>query len=456
MLSNNSWISKLAIIVFLISIFAVNWQQDRTEFTFIFFFYSLAFFSYLIILKDKSISFKKILIVALIAQAVSIIFPPNLSIDYYRFLWDGELAWLKINPFDYKPNELNQQSFMKTEYYQELYAGLSDLSKRNYTCYPTINQAYFVAATALSSSVTINTIVLKVLILITELIGGFYLIKLLDVFKLKSNRIWILFLNPLWIIECTGNTHFEGVMLSFLFIALYFIFSNKLKVAGLFFAVAVQIKITPLILLPFFYRFLGFGKATILYVTTITIASLVGFIHLDSNNVYNFIESLTLYFKTFEFNSFILHEYLKYGRMKYGWGMLSKFGPELARHSIAIISILALYGQITDWRKLFKRMTIGFFVYLMLSSTLHPWYILPLLSISIFTNFSFAIIWSFTVFTSYFYYTIGDSSAIFVRSLIYLEYAVVLIFFVYEVIKNKPLLSCIDLKNYLVQTDEVA
>ena len=94
------------------------------------------------------------LLIVVVAHIISIVFPPNLSIDYYRFLWDGELAWININPFDYKPSELIRQPFMMDNvYYQEIYGGLSTLSQNNYTCYPTINQGYFVLATAFSSSV---------------------------------------------------------------------------------------------------------------------------------------------------------------------------------------------------------------------------------------------------------------------------------------------------------------
>lgn len=455
MLSNFSWVSKFAIFTFLISIFAVNWQIDRTEFSFIFTFYAFAFISYLILIRQKDVPFKTLLFIAIIAQLISLIYPPNLSIDYYRFLWDGEMAWININPFDFKPVELIHQPFInENDYYQEIYGGLSTLSQGNYSCYPTVNQFYFLVATAFSSSVIVNTIILKLLIVSTELIGGYYLIKLLKALKINRNRIWFLFLNPLWIIECTGNTHFEGVMLSFLFIALYFIFTSRIIIAGLFFALAIQIKLIPLLLLPFFYRFLGFWKSIMFYSLTISIAIAFGFIHLDASNIYNFIESLTLYFKVFEFNSLILFAYLEYGRTQYDWGMLWKYGPQLAQISVALIVTLALYGQITDWKKLFNRMTLGFFIYLMLSSTLHPWYVLPLLALSMFTNYTFAIAWSFTIFLSYFFYTIGDSSSMLVRSFIYLEYFVVIIFFGYEIIKKKPLLPFMNLDNYTNPIEE--
>jgi alpha-1,6-mannosyltransferase len=43
--------------------------------------------------------------------------------------------------------------------------------------------------------------------------------------------------------------------------------------------------------------------------------------------------------------------------------------------------------------------------YLLLTTTLHPWYITPLLAISIFTHFRFAIVWSAMIFLTYAGYT---------------------------------------------------
>lgn len=449
--SASSYMKRLIVafspLVFLLSIFLINFENDRTEFGFIAVFYTLAFIAYLgIYAQRNSISFKQILFIAVVAQLLSMWNEPNLSIDYYRFLWDGEITLKGINPFDFTPKELVSQDFViSSQHMQEIYAGVSDLSRENYSCYPPINQFYFIVASFFSESILINTFILKLLIVLTELLGAVFLVKILDNLKIERSRMWLLYLNPLWIIECTGNTHFEGVMISFLFIAFYYLLQKRELLGGLFFAIAVQIKLVPLLILPFFLRYLGFKKAILFYCVTILLVIAFGFIQLDSNNINNFVLSLRLYFEVFEFNSFILYYYIQFGFWDVGWNMTKTYGPRLSMIALTIILGLALWGgrinpNDFDWKKLFKRITIAFFVYLILSSTLHPWYVLPLVAFSLFTNYSFPIVWSFMIFFSYVFYQYTDNTVWQVRVVSSIEYALVVGLFVWEMVKkNSPI-----------------
>jgi hypothetical protein len=299
---------------------------------------------------------------------------------------------------------------------------------------------YFIFGTAFSSSIVANTFFLKLGIVLTEAVGAIYFFKILNHLKLPTRRIWILFLNPLWIIECTGNTHFEGVMISVLFVALYFILQKRVIVGGIWMAVAVQIKIIPLLFLPFFLRYLGWWKSILFYAVTGILAVGVSFIHFDNINVYHFAESLILYFKVFEFNSFFFYNILQIGKPYYGWNPIRIFGPVISQVSLFLILIQAFWGDANNWKKLFSRITVAFFIYLLMSSTVHPWYVLPLLAISTFTNYSFPVIWSFLIFFSYFFYSIGSGDATEVRMLITVEYLIVIGVFLYEIVKKKPLI----------------
>ena len=449
-MKTKQWIVAISVFLYLISILAVNSQSDRSQFTFITGFYSIAFFSYLLLIANRSIlSFKNFLLIAIAAQILSVIYAPFLSDDYYRFIWDGEITWSGLNPFDKTPKELYSEGFTLSQaHLSNVYSGLSALSKEHYSCYPPVNQFYFILATAFTDSIVVNTIVLKLLIILTECVGAIYLVKTLKLFKIDTSRMWLLYLNPLWIIECTGNVHFEGVMVSFLFVAFYFLMQQKQMIGGIFFALAIQIKLIPLMLLPFFYRFLGFRKSMLFYLITITLVLGLGFIQLNSYNISHFTQSLRLYFEAFEFNSFVLHYYVQYGKMVHGWNLAQRYVPKLARLAIAIIMILALYGQMTDWKKLFKRMTLAFFIYLALSSNVHPWYILPLLALSIFTNYSFPLFGSFLIFFSYGFYAFNGDSII--REVLRnIEYIALLLLFIYEMLKAKSPIKFLRLDSYI-------
>ena len=443
----------LSVLLFLSSIFAVNWQSERTEFWFLAVFYSLSFISYLFIVANNSrFTFKHFVWIALGAHFISILYVPYLSNDYFRFLWDGEMTWAGINPYDFKPNELVRHEFVQSNtYLMEVYDGISSLSKKTHTCYPPINQAYFILSTAFSNSIISNTIILKISIILTQIGGAIYLRRTLRLLNIDDSRMWLIYLNPLWIIECTGNGHFEGVMLSFLFIAFYFLLKKKELIGSVFLATAIHIKLIPLMLLPFFYRFLGLRKSVLLYSLTILLVIGFGLVPLNSNNILNFKESLSLYFDVFEFNSFIVHYCIQFGIAEYGWQIAKTYGLFFSQVIIMIVLTLALYGQIPDWKTLFKRMTLAFFVYLILSNSIHPWYIIPLIGISLFTTYSFPLIWSFLIFFTYLFYYYNDGDAVPVRIMITLEYFIVFAVFIYELVKKRSIIKILSLENFMLK-----
>lgn len=458
MKTNKAWFYA-AICIYLIGLFFVNWQTDRSNFGFIASFYTLAFAGYVFILKKASAAnFKYLAIVAVSAQVISMLFEPSLSNDYFRFIWDGEMFWNGINPFDFKPNELTDHQFMQSPYMQDLYGQIAELSQRHYSCYPPVNQLYFILSTAFFNSIASNALIMRLLVFLTEVAGAIYLVKLLKHLGVDRSRIWMLYLNPLWIVECTGNLHFEAVMISLLFIALYHIVTGKILIGAIWFGLAVQIKLVPLLILPFFFRYFsresakkGFWRAALLYMVTILVVVGLGFTQLNQSNVANFLDSLRLYFSVFEFNSFLFYNYIEIGKLFVDYNPIRIIGPYLSNLALIIIVYLSLKKPIPDWKVLFERMMMGYFVYLMLSSTLHPWYALPMLSLSLFTNYSFPLLWSFLIFFSYFFYSVGDGSSLAVRALVTTEYAILIAWYIYERRKKGSGFDFLRVDHYLFQ-----
>lgn len=454
MMRGNLW--RLVLVVgFLISIFLVNWELDRTNFGFIAGFYCLGFIFYLLILREQSrFKFSHLIVVAGLAHLVSMLYEPNLSNDYYRFLWDGEMTWNRINVFDFTPLELSNREFVQTEYMQEIYAGMADLSKRNYSCYPPVNQLYFILSTGLTSSVAINVFIMKLLIVLTEVVGAIYLRKLFIHFSINPSRLWILFLNPLLIIECTGNVHFEGVMISLLCISFYHLFVRSTVISAVLFGLAVQIKLVPLLLLPFFLRFFGWKKALSFYLIAGLVIIGLGLTLIYPRNVMHFLESLALYFRVFEFNSFIFYNYIAIGKLFVEYNPIRIIGPILSGATMLTIVVYALAKKPIDWKQFYKRMMFGFLIYLSFGSTLHPWYILPLLTLSLFTNYTFPILWSFLIFFSYFFYSVGNGGSFEVRLLVTTEYIILLSYIAYEIYKKGSPFKSLRMDNYFQPRSE--
>lgn len=441
--SAQSWSTHLISLFYLIFTGVLFAWSDRADFVALMSIFGLSFITYVLLLYQKRAAFTYLVGVGLIAHCMAFFFSPHLSPDSYRFLWDGAITLLGENPFDKTPTDIiSNQKYLNEQHLQELYWKLSDLSKENYTCYPTINQFYFVAASTFSSSVPVNIFVLKSLIFITQLAGLRYLLKLLQHFKISPKKLLILALNPLWLIETVGNLHFEGVMLSFLIIGCYFLVKQRWILGAVFIAFAIHVKLLPLVLLPFLLRYLGWGRSVLVYSVVGISVALLALVYLDVDNYQNFLSSLKLYFQSFEFNSLIYHHYIEYGYTIYGFYPTNTFGTNLSRISTFLIICLAFYGGKYDFQTMATRMIFGLLIYYLFATTVHPWYIITILGLSVFTRFTFGIIWSGLIFMTYASYSEMDAESF--RILIHLEYAILLLTVLYELIWKRPLLKLVE------------
>lgn len=437
-------ITSLAYIIFSWLLLAT----PREAFNDLVFNYSILFGCYLVLIHFSDISYKYLLNVVVISQVGALFLLPELSNDVYRFLWDGAITWMGENPFNSTPAELMESTqFSDSHYLKSLYWSMSDLSKENYTCYPTVNQFYFVAANSLTENNWFNIGVLKFLIAITQGLGIIYFVKLLGALNLSKNRIFILILNPLWLAETVGNLHFEGVMLSFLIMALYFLIKKQWLLGAIFLGIAIHIKLIPLVLLPFLFRYLGWKISAFIYAMTAVIVVILGLIYFDQQNIYHFFESLTLYFKAFEFNSFLYYHYLHYGYTELGYFPTHKYGLRLSRWCFLLILMLSVYGGFHDFKTMMKRMMFGLLIYLLFATTVHPWYVLTLLGISIFTRYSFGVIWSFLIILSYAAY--GAYADETIRHFITLEYLLLFVAVGVEIVFSKPIIPALGFQDSL-------
>ena len=253
------WVSAF---FFGLSIFIQSYFIQREQFVALMLVLLLASLSFIACIRNINVSGneKKIWLIALTLHLIPFLSNPPLSNDVYRFLWDGELWNMGINPYDFKPNELIWQSkFINNPYFENLYAGMGALSQENYSCYPVLNQVYFLISTKLTDDFYFNLFTLRLLMIGSLWIGFIYLDKLLHLAKCKPKQKWLYIMNPLLIIEVSQNLHFEGVMISFILLGLYYLATQKNVVGALNLTFAIQIKLIPFVLLPFILRWLGWG-----------------------------------------------------------------------------------------------------------------------------------------------------------------------------------------------------
>jgi alpha-1,6-mannosyltransferase len=170
------------------------------------------------------------LIFAMALRSVLLLAMPHLSDDYYRFIWDGNLALCGFNPYQYTPEEILPRLLDRSpDYFLTLFNHLK--SPNYFSVYPPTNQLIFVLGSWVGGeNISLNVFFLRLVLIAFE--GG-VLVMLWKIAKLtgvNTRQILLYGLNPLVIMEITGNLHFEGVMLFFLLLGFYSFLKSKKSV----------------------------------------------------------------------------------------------------------------------------------------------------------------------------------------------------------------------------------
>lgn len=375
---------------------------------------------------------------------------PNLSQDFYRFIWDGQLLTQGFNPYLFTPdmyfNDTAISSGIAIPNAEELRNGMGALSSGHFSNYPAVNQVFFALAALLSGkSITASVIVLRIIMLAADIGILYFGRKLLIQLNMPIKRIFWYFLNPFIIIELTGNLHFEGVMLFFLVWALYLLHKGRWFWAAILVGISISVKLIPLLLLPLFYRYFvreglfskGFWKLKKFYWVVLGTVLLCFAPFLSSEFIANFAATIGLWFQDFEFNASVFYIVRWIGFETVGWDPIETAGKILPTIVLVFVLLLSFFRRNNSTQQLITAMLLAISFYFLLSTTVHPWYVATPLILSVFTKYRFPIVWSLTVMLSYSAY--GEHGFSENLWLVAIEYAVVIGYFIWEVNRNRKL-----------------
>eukprot|EP01093_Parvamoeba_rugata_P019433 TRINITY_DN873_c0_g1_i3.p1 TRINITY_DN873_c0_g1~~TRINITY_DN873_c0_g1_i3.p1 ORF type:complete len:427 (-),score=50.89 TRINITY_DN873_c0_g1_i3:23-1303(-) len=412
--------------------------------------YITLFFLAFQIIKKTGFNFKLLVGFSILFRLLFLFAIPNLSQDFYRFIWDGRMILEGFNPYLYTPDSFINNLKFPINQAQELYNGMGSLSSSHFSNYPPLNQFCFVLANLLPGKSILSSVIGLRLVIIAADLGTLYFgKKLLERLKLPSSRIFWYILNPFIIIELTGNLHFEGVMIFFFIWSLYLLLSGKWKWAAVVLACSISVKLIPLMLLPLFFGWftsntidkqnntLGFIKLITFYaiVGATTLLLFLPFFSMEFLN--NYSKTVGLWFGNFEFNASVYYLARAIGYAITGYNEIAIIGKILPLISVFIILGFTFFKKNTNLPNLITSMLLVLTLYFFLSTTVHPWYIATLIILSVFTNYKFPLVWSLVIVLSYLAYSnTNNSENLWV---IALEYSIVISVFVGEVLKQKRL-----------------
>ncbi|MEM6398443.1 MAG: polyprenol phosphomannose-dependent alpha 1,6 mannosyltransferase MptB [Bacteroidota bacterium] len=439
-------------LLMLTSLLFAGFGLDRTVWWHLVMAFGGSFLGYALILRGLETPFKKIspfsfyLSLGLVIRLALVFAFPTLSDDIYRFIWDGQLIRAGINPFAELPayylDSANQVAGLSPELYQLLN------SPEYYTIYPPIAQGTFTLAVLISPESWYGaSVVMKFILLLGEIGSAWLILQILAHYGLPRERLLLYWLNPLIIIEIVGNIHFEGPMIFFLLLALWAMLKGKWWLAGAGMALSVASKLLPLLLLPFLVKRLWPLKTSessfqglLIFLVCFLMTLLISFLPLFfAGFIDNFSRSFDLYFRRFEFNAGIYYLARSYGYWWYGSNQVQFFGPllgKIAAFSILLFALLergfrlARWQTADAWKSLPTTWMFAFVIYLLCTTTLHPWYLAVPIVLCIFGRWRFPLVWSALIcltYATYLYEPYQEN-----LWLVAVEYGVVLAFFLYE------------------------
>ena len=446
--------------------FLFAYDLERTDHLKLIMLYIGLFFLFYKLIQISKHNIKLLTWIAFGFRAIFILAIPNLSQDFYRFIWDGRMILEGLNPYLFTVESFILNNEFPIAQSQELYAGMGALNGSHFTNYPPINQLCFVISGIFAGkSILGSVIVLRLLIILADF-GAFYLgQKLLKKLNIPVHNIFWYILNPFIIIELTGNLHFEGVMIFFLIWSLYLLHSGKWKWAAVVLALSISVKLIPLIFLPLFFQWfmnrnvivkkvkqsvskdeitsslpprnhvLGITKLIAFYGIVI-ITTLLFFIPFYSSEfINNYAQTVGLWFQNFEFNASIYYIFREIGYLFRGYNEIAVIGKLIPLVVVLFVLIQTFFRKNKTTVELITAMLLTLSFYFFTTTTVHPWYIATLLALSVFTRYKFPLVWSFAIILSYLAYFNSDNKEN--LWIIGLEYLIVYGVFIWEVfIKN--------------------
>ncbi|MEP0985467.1 hypothetical protein [Ekhidna sp.] len=412
------------LVIYILAIFSIGSWVERYQTVPLLLAYCSAFMGYVFISIKREDS-KTLLSVGILVRILLFISLPTLSDDLYRFIWDGTLLKNSIHPFAQLPSYYLDNPVEGLS--QELYDRLN--SPNYFSIYPPLNQLIFWLSVTLGQSDWLFSANIIRVILVAADVGSFFLLrKLLKLYDKPTSLAYWYWLNPLVILEFTGNLHFEGLVVFFLLTGIYFFEKNRKSLSAAGLGLAIGMKLLPMIYLPFLFLKGLKNKKWWISIVAGLIAIVTLLPMLDTTFLKGMQTSLNLYFRSFEFNASSYFIAREIGTWIYGYNNIALIGPLLSALSFISIMVISIIAYLKNW-SLPKTFLFILTIYLIFATTVHPWYILPLVAFGILSGYWYSIIWSFLIFFTYIgYHKDGFELPMFIIVIEYLITGLALLF----------------------------
>jgi hypothetical protein len=330
-------------------LFSGDLIENRERFLF---FYFLAFGVYLLAairFKDTD-GYLSIIVFALLFRVTLLFSYPSLTVDIYRYFWDGKVLAHGFNPYLYLPSS-GELDHLRGEYYAKL------VYKNVTTIYPPFAQLVF----ALSYLIHPSLFTLKAASVLFDLASLIVLVKILEHKGISKNRVILYAWNPLVIVEFASSGHADSLAVFFVLLAYYLHLRQKSFASGAALGLAVLAKLYPVLLLPFFVK-----KNFKILPGFLAVVVLLYLPFIDAG--WKLFGGLEVFLKYAKFNPgafYLLEHSLGFPTAKY------------VATALVALGYLFILRNRSMLRSCYAILTL----YLLLSPMMHPWYLPWILSL---------------------------------------------------------------------------
>ena len=339
------------------------------------------------------IGWRGVVLFALLFRLTLSITTPTLSDDIYRYVWDARVQSSQINPYRFEP-ESSHLSHLRD---QEIFPRVNHPEIP--TIYPPFAQALFLASYKIHPSVWS----IKAAMLLSEAILAWFLLGLIRLYDQHPGQLLIFLWNPLLVVEVAGSGHVDILGITFLIVALLYAQIGGYGRAFGALAISCLSKNFAICLVPIFWRWMctrqgGDSSSSRIGlmlsprrawpVLVFAAIMLVGYVPFMGAGKGLFAGLLT-YAEHWEFNA----PFFDSARFI--------FGATIARGLIALAFCTAVV-LITIGRM--PPVQAGYYLtglFIWLSPTLHPWYVLWILPFLVFYRSAAWLVFSGLIAISY-------------------------------------------------------
>jgi len=287
--------------------------------------------------------------------------PATLSDDVFRYIWDGRVQLAGINPYLYAPSAPQVAHLRDALYPSVNHATIP-------TIYPPLAQLFFRAICLLSATPA----AFKLALLLCDWGLCLLLAHILVRRGQDPRRVVLYAWNPLPLVEVAGSGHIDALGVLILFAALYALHSQRWAAAACALAGAFLVKLVPLVLLPTFWRrphaaWFNFRKRSALLL--FPMLGLLAFWPFASAGE-KLATGLLTYVQHWHFNA------AAYSLFRFALQPWDSHAYAHARWLCTGLFALVALGVQIRYRDPYRAAFATLGAYVLLSPTVHPWYLL--------------------------------------------------------------------------------